>query len=50
MTQPGKGTKTQIRFAEEADAAEIARIHMASRSATMPYLPPQHRGLRGPQR
>jgi GNAT superfamily N-acetyltransferase len=35
--------KTQIRFAEEADAAVIARIHMTSRSATMPYLPPQKR-------
>ncbi|WP_043262637.1 GNAT family N-acetyltransferase [Streptomyces sp. CT34] len=35
--------KTRIRFAEEADAAVIARIHMTSRSATMPYLPPQKR-------
>lgn len=35
--------KTGIRFAEEADAAAIARIHMTSRSATMPYLPPQKR-------
>ena len=35
--------KTLIRFAEEADAAVIARIHMTSRSATMPYLPPQKR-------
>ncbi|HUN37702.1 MAG TPA: GNAT family N-acetyltransferase, partial [Trebonia sp.] len=34
---------TRIRFAVEADAAVIARIHMASRSATMPYLPPQER-------
>jgi ribosomal protein S18 acetylase RimI-like enzyme len=34
---------TRIRFAEEADADAIARIHMASRSATMPYLPPQER-------
>jgi ribosomal protein S18 acetylase RimI-like enzyme len=32
-----------IRFAEEADAADIARIHMTSRSAAMPYLPPQKR-------
>lgn len=40
MTDDGK---TRIRFAEEADAAVIARIHMASRSATMPYLPPQKR-------
>ena len=36
--------KTRIRFAEEADAAVIARIHMTSRLATMPYLPPQERG------
>jgi GNAT superfamily N-acetyltransferase len=35
--------KTRIRFAGEADAAVIARIHMTSRSATMPYLPPQKR-------
>ncbi|MER6274674.1 GNAT family N-acetyltransferase [Streptomyces sp. NPDC001797] len=35
--------KTQIRFAAEADAGVIARIHMTSRSATMPYLPPQKR-------
>ena len=35
--------KTRIRFAEEADAAVIARIHMTSRSAAMPYLPPQKR-------
>ncbi|MFI1200754.1 GNAT family N-acetyltransferase (plasmid) [Streptomyces sp. BHT-5-2] len=34
---------TRIRLAEQADAAVIARIHMASRSATMPYLPPQKR-------
>ena len=34
---------TRIRFAEEADAAVIARIHMTSRSAAMPYLPPQQR-------
>ncbi|MEU5611003.1 GNAT family N-acetyltransferase [Streptomyces sparsogenes] len=33
--------KIRIRRAEEADAAVIARIHMASRAATMPYLPPQ---------
>ncbi|WP_413754769.1 N-acetyltransferase family protein [Streptomyces sp. MMBL 11-3] len=37
------GGKTQIRFAAEADAGVIARIHMTSRSATMPYLPPQKR-------
>jgi GNAT superfamily N-acetyltransferase len=35
--------KTRIRVAEAADAAVIARIHMTSRSATMPYLPPQKR-------
>jgi GNAT superfamily N-acetyltransferase len=35
--------KTRIRFAEERDAAVIARIHMTSRSAAMPYLPPQKR-------
>ena len=35
--------KTQIRFAAEADAGVIARIHMTSRSAAMPYLPPQKR-------
>ncbi|MEU7238619.1 GNAT family N-acetyltransferase [Streptomyces sparsogenes] len=33
--------KIRIRRAEEADAAVIARIHMASRAATMLYLPPQ---------
>ncbi|MFF4186330.1 GNAT family N-acetyltransferase [Streptomyces sp. NPDC001691] len=36
--------KTRIRCVEEADAAVIARIHMTSRSATMPYLPQQKRG------
>ncbi|MGW3568609.1 N-acetyltransferase family protein [Streptomyces sp. NPDC000941] len=35
--------KPRIRFAEAADAAVIARIHLASRSATMPYLPSQKR-------
>ncbi|MFE5207762.1 GNAT family N-acetyltransferase [Streptomyces sp. NPDC056600] len=35
--------RTRIRRAEQADAATIARIHMTSRSATMPYLPPQKR-------
>lgn len=34
---------TLIRCAVEADAAAIARVHMASRSAAMPYLPPQRR-------
>ncbi|MET7745467.1 GNAT family N-acetyltransferase [Streptomyces sp. NPDC005385] len=33
----------RIRCAQEADAAVIARVHMASRSAAMPYLPPQKR-------
>ncbi|MER7133749.1 GNAT family N-acetyltransferase [Streptosporangium saharense] len=33
----------EIRPAETADAAVIARIHMASRAAAMPYLPPQRR-------
>ncbi|WP_026411036.1 GNAT family N-acetyltransferase [Actinomadura oligospora] len=33
--------RTRIRRAEDADAAAITRIHMTSRSATMPYLPPQ---------
>jgi GNAT superfamily N-acetyltransferase len=35
--------QTRIRFALEADAAVIAGIHMTSRSAAMPYLPPQKR-------
>lgn len=35
--------KTRIRAAEEADAAEIAQVHMSSRTSTMPYLPPQKR-------
>jgi ribosomal protein S18 acetylase RimI-like enzyme len=34
---------TRIRVAVEEDASVVARIHMASRSATMPYLPPQKR-------
>lgn len=34
---------TEIRLADAADAAVIARIHMASRAAAMPYLPPQKR-------
>ncbi|WP_352244434.1 GNAT family N-acetyltransferase [Microtetraspora sp. NBRC 13810] len=32
-----------IRRADEADAEVIAHIHMTSRVATMPYLPPQRR-------
>ncbi len=35
--------KVVIRPADAADAAVIARIHMTSRAATMPYLPPQTR-------
>jgi ribosomal protein S18 acetylase RimI-like enzyme len=35
--------ETRIRFAEDADAAVIARIHVTSRLAAMPYLPPQER-------
>jgi GNAT superfamily N-acetyltransferase len=35
--------KTLVRLAQAADAAVIAHIHMASRAATMPYLPPQQR-------
>ncbi|MGN6578110.1 MAG: GNAT family N-acetyltransferase [Nocardioides sp.] len=35
--------RTRIRLAETDDAAAIAGIHMMSRSATMPYLPPQKR-------
>ncbi|MFJ3308392.1 GNAT family N-acetyltransferase [Streptomyces sp. NPDC086549] len=34
---------TKIRLAAAADAAVVARIHMASRAAAMPYLPPQRR-------
>ncbi|MET9252932.1 GNAT family N-acetyltransferase [Streptomyces sp. NPDC003717] len=34
----------QIRDAVEADASAIARVHMDSRAAAMPYLPPQRRG------
>ncbi|MEZ0156516.1 GNAT family N-acetyltransferase [Streptomyces althioticus] len=37
------GGTTRIRVAVEEDASVIARIHMTSRSATMPYLPPQKR-------
>ncbi|MET9294135.1 GNAT family N-acetyltransferase [Streptomyces sp. NPDC003077] len=35
--------ETRIRQAREADAAVIADIHLSSRAATMPYLPPQRR-------
>lgn len=35
---------TRIRSAAVADAAVVARIHVASRAAAMPYLPPQRRG------
>jgi ribosomal protein S18 acetylase RimI-like enzyme len=34
---------TIIRRAEAMDAASIAHIHMSSRAATMPYLPPRKR-------
>ncbi|MFE7312706.1 GNAT family N-acetyltransferase [Streptomyces sp. NPDC057555] len=34
---------TAVRPAVEGDAAVIARLHLASRAATMPYLPPQRR-------
>ncbi|MFG2140412.1 GNAT family N-acetyltransferase [Streptomyces sp. NPDC048650] len=33
----------RIRTAVRADAPAIAAVHQASRSATMPYLPPQRR-------
>ncbi|GIG67486.1 GNAT family N-acetyltransferase [Phytomonospora endophytica] len=35
--------ETRIRSAVEADAPVIAAIHLASRAAAMPYLPPQKR-------
>ncbi|MER6178070.1 GNAT family N-acetyltransferase [Streptosporangium sp. NPDC001681] len=35
--------RTVIRIAVAEDAASVARVHMASRAATMPYLPPQKR-------
>ncbi|MEV0275870.1 GNAT family N-acetyltransferase [Streptomyces sp. NPDC050610] len=38
------GDGVRIRDADTADAAVIARIHLASRAATMPYLPAQRRG------
>ncbi|MEV5750616.1 GNAT family N-acetyltransferase [Actinoallomurus sp. NPDC052308] len=34
---------TVIRLAEPEDAESIAGVHMASRTATMPYLPPPRR-------
>ncbi|MGW4423096.1 N-acetyltransferase family protein [Streptosporangium sp. NPDC004631] len=33
----------EIRLADASDAAAVARVHMTSRAATMPYLPPQRR-------
>jgi len=36
-------TTATIRRATAADASVIAQIHMISRQATMPYLPPQKR-------
>ncbi|MGW4791634.1 N-acetyltransferase family protein [Nonomuraea sp. NPDC004297] len=38
MSEDGR---TEIRIADAADAAVVAHIHMVSRAATMPYLPPQ---------
>lgn len=35
---------TLVRPATGEDAGDIARVHMDSRAATMPYLPPQRRG------
>jgi ribosomal protein S18 acetylase RimI-like enzyme len=35
--------RTVIRIAVAEDAASVARVHMTSRAATMPYLPPQKR-------
>lgn len=43
MSATGTGETTVIRPADAADAAAIARVHMTSRAATMPYLPPQRR-------
>jgi drug/metabolite transporter (DMT)-like permease/ribosomal protein S18 acetylase RimI-like enzyme len=40
VTEAGR---TEIRPADPADAAAIARIHMTSRATTMPYLPTQKR-------
>jgi GNAT superfamily N-acetyltransferase len=37
------GQNVNVRRAERADAAEVARIQTTSRAATMPYLPPQTR-------
>jgi ribosomal protein S18 acetylase RimI-like enzyme len=36
-------SRAKIRPATRADAPTIAQIHMTSRAATMPYLPPQER-------
>jgi ribosomal protein S18 acetylase RimI-like enzyme len=41
---PGSAEAT-VRRAGREDAEAIARIHTASRAATMPYLPPQRRSL-----
>lgn len=35
--------KIVVREAAEPDAAAIAQVHIASREATMPYLPPRRR-------
>ncbi|OIJ98396.1 GNAT family N-acetyltransferase [Streptomyces colonosanans] len=39
----GNDDGTKIRLAAAADATVIAHIHMTSRAAAMPYLPPQRR-------
>lgn len=47
MTDDGSGAEdggTSVRRAAAGDAEGIARVHMDSRAATMPYLPPQRRG------
>lgn len=44
MSDASDAGTTEIRLADTADAAVIAHIHMVSRVATMPYLPPQRRG------
>ncbi|MFG1809781.1 GNAT family N-acetyltransferase [Streptomyces sp. NPDC049040] len=36
-------TTFSVRAAEPADAAAVAHVHIASREATMPYLPPRRR-------
>lgn len=43
MTETGAGTGVVVREAGAGDAAAIAHVHVASREATMPYLPPRRR-------